>query len=120
MKKYKRIFRRFFSSKKRKKEISIHKMARIFTVLALIIFIATQLITNAVLSPLGHELQTLNEEKNELLEIRRNLEKDIASNTAVPVIKTYSKEKFGLKSDANSRTIYISDHTLQASSHQQQ
>lgn len=79
------------------------------------IFITTQLATNAKLSPLGHKLAALNNEKNLLLEENRELEQEIARNRSLTIINKYSADKLGLKKTENGKTIYVNSSQVQAS-----
>ena len=52
-----------------------------------IIFAASQLVVNSILTPLGTELQSLNTEKEYLLEENRELSEKIAKTNSIKVIQ---------------------------------
>lgn len=114
MYKYRRTIRNLFRFNRDRKPVSLDSVIFGFAAFAVITFILTQLVTNSILSPLGHKLQSYNEEKNQLAEVNREVEREIASNLALPVVGVYAKEKFDLKDDSDSQTIYITDDTIQA------
>ncbi len=89
-------------------------ISRIIFVLSFILFLSSQLFTNAILSPLGHELQSLNTEKNLLLEDNRILEQEIAKDSSLTIIKAYSKAQFDIKDDSKHQSIFITDNSIQA------
>ncbi|WKZ31213.1 MAG: hypothetical protein QY318_00365 [Candidatus Dojkabacteria bacterium] len=115
MNKYKRAIRNLFTSHRAKRSFSKDSILFAAAGVAVVAFILTQLVTNSILSPLGHTLQSLNEEKNQLVEVNREVEREIASNVALSVVDTYAKEKFNLSDDSDSETIYITDDSIQAS-----
>lgn len=115
MKNYKRTLRRAFSKgRANQKPLTAERVFIVLTVLAAITFVMTQLITNAILSPLGQELQSLNNEKNLLIEQNRALEKQLAKNTSLTSIKIYSEKEFDLKPNSKKETIFVSVPTIQA------
>lgn len=105
------------AEKSKLNKIGLNQIVFIFAALSLIIFVTTQMVTNAILSPLGHKLQSLNSEKNELIEENRILEQQIAKADSIIVIELYSKEKFELEDNSGkdrNKTIYVSDKSVQA------
>jgi hypothetical protein len=116
--KYKRIVRRFFTKdsklKRRKANLSIESIFGIMTITSVIAFILIQLVTNAILSPLGHKLENLNSEKNQLIEENRILEQEIAKSNSIIVIETYSEEKFELSNESDKETVFVSNKSVQA------
>lgn len=82
--------------------------------LSVIAFIFVQLVTNAILSPLGHKLENLNSEKNQLIEENRILEQEIAKSNSITVIETYSKDKFELSNTTEKETVFVSNKSVQA------
>jgi len=91
------------------------KMIMIFLGISTLLFISVQLYTNALLSPLGHKLASLNNEKNLLLEENRDLKQDIAKNSSITIISKYADKKLNLTKTDNSKTIYPSYASIQAS-----
>lgn len=113
--KYKRILRKLFAKKEGKRiSVSFSTATKVFLFVAILAFLSTQLITNAILSPLGHELQALNSEKNLLVEDNRVLEQEIAIDTSLTIIKVYSENQFEISADAEHDSIYVTDTTVQA------
>jgi len=95
--------------------ITKEKTIMIFFVISTLLFVSVQLYTNALLSPLGHQLASLNNEKNLLLEENRDLEQDIAKNSSITIISKYADKKLNLTKTDNSKTIYSSYSSVQAS-----
>lgn len=83
-------------------------------VLSMIMFVAVQLSTNTVLTPLGHTLASLNSEKNQLIEQNRELEQEIAKNSSITVITKYADKKLSLTKTDNNKTIYATPSTVTA------
>lgn len=86
-----------------------------FFVISTLIFISAQLYTNAILSPLGHKLASLNTEKNLLLEENRELEQDIAKNSSITIISKYAEKKLQLEKTQSENTVYATPTSVQAS-----
>jgi hypothetical protein len=81
-------------------------------VLTLLTFTFSQLVINSILSPLGVELQSLNREKNYLIEENRSMEEQIAKTNSITVIKQLANKELNISS-ANERTIiYIEDSSI--------
>lgn len=95
--------------------ITPKKLAVVLLAMSTLAFVATQLVTNAVLSPLGHKLASLNTEKNLLLEENRELEQEIAKDTSYTIVDKYSANKLGLAKTENDKTIYVEGNQFQAS-----
>ncbi len=81
---------------------------------ALVAFCVIQLIINAILSPLGAELQSLNTEKEYLLEENRSLEEDLASSNSLTVVEHITEKTLNFKDADQKRIIHVSDHTVRA------
>lgn len=81
----------------------------IFTVLT---FILSQLVINSILSPLGIELQSLNKEKNYLIEENRSMEEKIAKTNSITVIKKLASKELNISSSHEKSIIYIEDSTI--------
>lgn len=90
---------------------------RIFSFLLLlsfVIFVLSQLIVNSVLTPLGSKLESLNSEKEYLLEENRVISEQIAKNNSLRVIESLSTKKLNLSIDKVQTFVYIEDSTLVA------
>lgn len=115
---HRRALKRFFFRRElrgnRKFNISAKTFLTGVAALSVILFVLVQLGTNAVLSPLGHRLQSLNTEKNALIEENRTLEQDIAKSNSIVVIEVYSEDKFDLSSKPKKETIFVSNKSVQA------
>jgi len=81
-------------------------------ILALILFGASQLFINSILSPLGIQLQALNSEKEYLLEENRSMEEKIAKTDSIKVITTLTEENLNLTSENTPTVIYIPDESI--------
>lgn len=95
-------------------KITLSGASKLFFIIALLLFTLTQLITNAILSPLGHELQSMNFEKNALIEDNRQLEQEIAKDTSITIIQVYSADKFEIRAKTNHKSVYVTDPSIQA------
>jgi len=95
-------------------KISTYLASVFMLAIAFIMFLAVQLGTNAILSPLGHELQAINTERNILVEENRRLEKKIAINSSITVVEKFSTDKFELSEEADSNIVYIDGNELSA------
>lgn len=85
-----------------------------FFFFTLVVFALSQLIVNSVLTPLGIKLQTLNTEKEYLVEENRQISEDIAKNSSIKVIEDLSNKKLNLTQDKEHTVVYIEDSTLVA------
>jgi cell division protein FtsL len=113
MTKTKRTIRKKWNSSQFK--MTKEKGIMIFFAISTLLFVSVQLYTNALLSPLGHKLASLNTEKNLLLEENRDLEQDIAKNSSITIISKYADKKLNLTKTDNSKTIYSTPASVQAS-----
>lgn len=86
---------------------------KIFLV-TLLIFGVSQLVVNSVLTPLGVKLQTLNTEKEHLVEENRQISEEIAKNSSIKVIENLSDKKLNLTQEKQQTVVYIEDTTLVA------
>lgn len=82
--------------------------------LSLILFGASQLVVNSILTPLGVKLQALNTEKEQLIEENRQISEDIARNNSIRVIENLSAKKLNLTQEKQQTVVYIEDSTLVA------
>ncbi len=90
---------------------------RIFSLLLLlsfVIFVLSQLIVNSILTPLGSKLESLNSEKEYLLEENRTISEQIAKNNSLRVIESLSTKKLNLSMEKVQTFVYIEDSTLVA------
>lgn len=94
---------------KRKSNIAIK-----FFLTTLLIFGVSQLVVNSVLTPLGVKLQTLNTEKEHLVEENRQISEEIAKNSSIKVIENLSDKKLNLTQEKQQTVVYIEDTTLVA------
>lgn len=78
------------------------------------VFVISQLIINAVLSPLGTELQNLNSEKNFLVEENRTMEEKIAKTSSITVIKKLADKQLDIRSQNQKSIIYLEQSALLA------
>lgn len=78
------------------------------------IFILSQLVINAVLSPLGTELQNLNKEKNFLVEENRTMEEQVANTGSITVIKKLADKQLDIRAQNQKSIIYLEQSALLA------
>lgn len=78
----------------------------------LLVFTVSQLIINSVLTPLGLELESLNSEKNYLVEENRSMEEKIAKTNSIMVIRQLANKKLNISSDSERVVIYIEDSSI--------
>ena len=78
----------------------------------LFVFTISQLIINSVLTPLGLELESLNSEKNYLVEENRSMEEEIAKANSIMVIRQLANKKLDISSDSERVIIYIEDSNV--------
>ncbi len=75
----------------------------------LAVFTISQLAINSIITPLGLELESLNSEKNYLVEENRSMEEEIAKTNSIMVIRQLANKKLNISSDAERVIIYIED-----------
>ena len=92
-----------------KKQTNIAKSIFIFSILT---FTISQLLINSVLSPLGIQLQSLNKEKEYLIEENRSMEEKIAKTNSIAVIKQLAKEELNISSSNDKTVIYIEENSI--------
>jgi len=78
------------------------------------VFILSQLVINSILTPLGVELQSLNKEKNYLVEENRGMEEQIAKTNSITVIQKLADKSLNISSSAKRTVIYIENPTILA------
>jgi len=76
---------------------------------SLILFAISQLVINSILSPLGIELESLNTEKEFLVETNRSMENQIAKLGSIKVVETLTRKRLDISKNAGQEIIYISD-----------
>ena len=81
-------------------------------VISLVFFGLSQLVINSILAPLGTRLQSLNSEKNFLVEENREMEEEIAKTNSITIIKKLSDEKLAISSDNDKSVVYIEDTSV--------
>ena len=80
--------------------------------ITLFVFTISQLIINSILTPLGLELESLNSEKNYLVEENRSMEEEIAKANSIMVIRQLANKKLDISSDSERVIIYIEDSNV--------
>lgn len=103
MNKVKRQLKRIFNKENRKNE---NIPIQIF-IFCFIFFIAIQLYINSSLSTQGAKLQSLNSEKNLLIEENRELEKDLANAKSITVVENLTNKKYKLTPTKISQLVYV-------------
>lgn len=83
-------------------------------VISFIIFGASQLVVNSILTPLGTKLQSLNSEKEYLLEENRDISEQIAKTNSIKVIQQLAEKKLNLVQDKQQTVVYVEDSSLMA------
>ena len=78
------------------------------------VFVLSQLVINAKLSPLGTELQNLNREKNFLVEENRTMEEQVAKTSSITVIKKLADKQLDIRSQNQKSIIYLEQSALLA------
>ncbi len=97
------VFRRRLKSKvsnsknRSRKKLSLLSVSIGLFISALLIFCVVQLAIVSVLSPQGKELQSLNNEKNLIIEENRQLEQDIATISSLPVIEGRAEKELSMR-----------------------
>ncbi|HOV29619.1 MAG TPA: hypothetical protein PLD77_00900 [Candidatus Dojkabacteria bacterium] len=82
-------------------------------VMSLTSFVLSQLIINSILAPLGTELQSLNREKNFLVEENRTMEEQIAKANSITVVHKLADKALSLSTTPRT-TIYLEKDSLVA------
>ncbi len=83
-------------------------------IFSLVAFILSQLVTNSILAPLGTELQSLNSEKNYLVEENRGMEEEIAKSDSITVIRKLADKSLSLSSSNDKTVIYLQEASVVA------
>lgn len=83
-------------------------------ILSFALFLLSQLVVNSVLTPLGSSLESLNTEKEHLLEENRVISENIAKNSSLRVIESLSEKNLHLSQSRVQTFVYIEDSSLVA------
>lgn len=83
-------------------------------VFSLLAFILSQLVVNSILAPLGSELQSLNSEKNYLVEENRGMEEEIAKNNSITVIRKLADKTLSLSASNQKSVVYLQEPSIVA------
>lgn len=78
------------------------------------IFVLSQLVINAVLNPLGKELQSLNSEKNFLVEENRAMEEQVAKTDSITVIKKLADKELNITAQSQKSIVYLEQNAILA------
>lgn len=78
------------------------------------VFIISQLVINAVLNPLGTELQSLNSEKNFLVEENKTMEEKVAKTSSITVIKQLALAQLDITTQSAKNVVYLEDSAVLA------
>ncbi len=97
-----------------KKETFNNRMFSFLLLFSFVLFTLSQLVVNSILTPLGSKLESLNAEKEYLLEENRVISEKIAKNNSLRVIESLSQKKLNLSIDKVQTFVYIEDSTLVA------
>ena len=114
MKKYRRALRKLFNRSEKRTETNLKNTSTTVLIVSAILFIAVQLGTNAILSPLGHQLRSYNDERNALIEENRELDKSIAIDSSLVVLNNFSDKKLEISRADSDNTIHVSARGLTA------
>lgn len=86
---------------------NLNKLPLIMFILSLTLFIFSVVYTNSILSTKGIQLQSLNTEKNLLLQENRELENDLANAQSITVVQNLTHKKYKLSPTKTSQLVYI-------------
>jgi hypothetical protein len=81
---------------------------------SMVMFVLSQLVINAILNPLGTELQNLNKEKNFLVEENRLMEEQVAKKSSITIIKKLADKQLDIRSQSYKSIIYLEQSALLA------
>jgi len=83
-------------------------------IVSVIFFVLCQLIVNSILAPLGTELQSLNSEKNYLIEENRAMEEEIAKSDSITVIQKLADKSLSLSPSNKKTLVYLEEESIVA------
>lgn len=95
-----------------KKQITKQNIPLAIFLFSLCTFVLSQLIINSILSPLGIQLQSLNSEKNYLVEENRLMEEQIAKTSSIHVVKHLANRELNISSSNERYVIYVEDTSI--------
>lgn len=81
---------------------------------SIFLFILSQLVINAVLNPLGTELQRLNSEKNFLIEENNIMQENVAQLSSITAVKKLADQQLNLKSENSKTVVYLGQSSVLA------
>ncbi len=113
--KTRRNIKRFLEYRSANLTFSLNNLLTIITVISALGFLITQLITNAILAPMGKKLASLNNERLYLQEYTRQMQEDIALSTSLNTREKLSEKKLNLKPNASKTIVFIETDTVIAS-----
>lgn len=113
--KLKRKIKRFLEKRSAKIRLDFQTTLSIITIISAVIFLLSQLITNAILAPMGKSLASIKKEHHYLEEYTQQMNEDIAISSSLTARKKLSEQKLNLKENASTTIIYINNDTLIAS-----
>ncbi len=82
--------------------------------LAIIAFVVCQLVINSILAPLGSELQSLNSEKNYLVEENRQMEEKMAKTDSITAIQKLSEKSLSISPSKHKTVVYLEEASIVA------
>lgn len=85
------------------------KLTGSIALISTLIFCITQLAINANLNPKGAKLESLNTEKQMLIEENRQLSEEIAQAKSLTIVSEISTKKLSLQDNPSANVVYISD-----------
>jgi len=85
---------------------NINTTQKIFLITTVIFFVA-QLFVNSNLSPLGTQLQSLNSEKEYLVEVNNNINEQLAKLNSIVVVKELAQKQLNFDKGSAQSTLYI-------------
>ncbi|MDD4382208.1 MAG: hypothetical protein PHE21_02590 [Candidatus Dojkabacteria bacterium] len=84
----------------------------IIFVFAILCFAVSQLAINSILTPMGLELESLNKEKNYLVDENRSMEEEIAKTNSIVVIQKLANKTLKISNNNPKTIIYIEDTNI--------
>ena len=107
-----RIRRQFKRRLEKNGKVKTSAIPIAFLVFSLVVFCATQLSINSILSPLGKQLQSFNTEKDLLIQENREIEKDLANSQSISVIQNITDKKYNLKPTTTNQLVYVTPNVV--------
>ena len=94
------------------KNLTTKNLPVIVLLISVFCFAISQLAINSVLSPMGLELQSLNSEKNYLVEENRSMEEQIAKSNSIIVIQKLAAKELKISSNNSKSIVYIENTNI--------